>query len=390
MILRIDSINIFALAVAASSAVTIAWSQDAKNASEPAKTATLALAAELPAPRPEEERFTQLLVQGTVGDLMKQTGSPVKRDQHPKHHGCVRATFTIADGLPDALKVGIFREPKTYDAVVRFSNARAQVDNIPDAHGMAIKLLGVDGPSLLKDEADAGTQDFILIDHPVFFAIDPKNLVEFTGARKELAEAKAAGDTAKATATFERFRLQFSILQNMAKLGTPSPLEMTFHSEVPYKFGERAVKYSAVPGPENMSGRSALTQASPDDALRDAMVEHLTTKKKPATFIFQIRLQADPVKMPVEDPTILWETEPIKVATLTIRPHEFARPAQMEFCENLSLSPWHSLEAHCPIGGINRARKMVYEATSKFRHEKNQVPRKEPTIVEVNRLYGMD
>ena len=50
----------------------------------------------------------------------------------------------------------------------------------------------------------------------------------------------------------------------------------------------------------------------------------------------------------------------------------------MTFCENLSYTPWHSLPDHRPIGGINRARKVVYEAISKVRHDYNAVPRREP------------
>jgi hypothetical protein len=163
---------------------------------------------------------------------------------------------------------------------------------------------------------------------------------------------------------------------------------MTFHTQVPSRLGEQAVKYSAVPGSENASGRSALTTDSSKDALREAMVEHLTTKQKPATFAFQVRVQTDPVKMPVENPTVLWDSEPITLATITIKPQEFARTDQLEFCENLSFTPWHGIEAHRPIGGINRARREVYQATSKFRHEKNRVARKEPTIAVLDRLFG--
>ena len=43
----------------------------------------------------------------------------------------------------------------------------------------------------------------------------------------------------------------------------------------------------------------------------------------------------------------------------------------MQHCENLSFNPWHSLPAHRPLGGINRARKVVYPALSKLRHERN-------------------
>ena len=47
-------------------------------------------------------------------------------------------------------------------------------------------------------------------------------------------------------------------------------------------------------------------------------------------------------------------------------------PRQMEFCEDLSNTPWHSLPEHRPIGGINRVRKVVYEVLSKKRHELNK------------------
>ena len=47
-------------------------------------------------------------------------------------------------------------------------------------------------------------------------------------------------------------------------------------------------------------------------------------------------------------------------------------------CENLSFTPWHTLLEHRPIGGIQRARKEIYQTISKVRHELNQQPRKEP------------
>ena len=52
--------------------------------------------------------------------------------------------------------------------------------------------------------------------------------------------------------------------------------------------------------------------------------------------------------------------------------------AQRAFGENLSFTPWHSLPEHRPLGGINRARKIVYAAISTFRHAQNGVPRQEP------------
>ena len=51
----------------------------------------------------------------------------------------------------------------------------------------------------------------------------------------------------------------------------------------------------------------------------------------------------------------------------------------MELCENISMNPWHSIKEHTPLGGMNRTRKIVYQATSKIRHELNRVTPIEPT-----------
>lgn len=314
-----------------------------------------------------------------------QKNRPFERDQHPKHHGAVRAKFAVAAGLPDSLRVGLFREPKTYDAVVRFSNGASHVDNVPDVHGIAIKLLEIQGPSMLKDAADAGTQDFILIDHPVFFAIDSRDLVEVSAVRKAI----AAGDTSKAGA----YKRQLLLAEQFKSYGIPSPLEMSYFSTVPYALGKKdaakkyAVKYSLEPDPNNSSGRPMLTKDSPPDALSAALIEHLMINKKPASFAFRVQLQTDPVRMPVEDPTVPWDSEMTTVATLTIEPQEFNTPELMTFCQDLSFTPWHSIEEHRPLGGINRSRRDVYEATSVLRHEKNGVPRMEPRLADVNRIY---
>ena len=96
------------------------------------------------------------------------------RDAHPKAHGCIRAEFKVNETLPPLLAQGVFIPGKTYQAWIRFSNGSSnakQADIKKDARGMAIKLLEVSGKNL-SDE-NSSTQDFIMINHPVFFANDP-------------------------------------------------------------------------------------------------------------------------------------------------------------------------------------------------------------------------
>src|ERR1700689_4913325 len=90
-----------------------------------------------------------------------------QRDAHAKQHGGVRARFTISASSPTAIREGVFAGTRTYHAWIRFSNAVGTDDKSGLARGMAIKLLGVPGRKILSDEADATTQDFLLVNYPV-------------------------------------------------------------------------------------------------------------------------------------------------------------------------------------------------------------------------------
>ncbi|MBV8382842.1 MAG: hypothetical protein JOZ63_09550 [Planctomycetaceae bacterium] len=107
---------------------------------------------------------------------------PVPRDQHPKHHGCVRAKFVIAEGLEPPYRKGLFQHERVYDAWIRFSNGRQRDDRKGDVHGMAVKVMGVEGPKALPDAPDGLTQDFVMVDHPVFFLRGVEDYADFSDA----------------------------------------------------------------------------------------------------------------------------------------------------------------------------------------------------------------
>ena len=86
--------------------------------------------------------------------------------------------------------------------------------------------------------------------------------------------------------------------------------------------------------------------------------------------------------MPIEDPTVEWTSRWEQVATIEIDSQDFDFPERWEWGNKLSFSPWHALEEHRPLGGINRARKIVYPASSKLRHDNLNAP-KEPTEADI-------
>ncbi len=303
---------------------------------------------------------------------------PAKRDAHAKHHGCVKAEFIVETNLPDELKVGIFREPRTFPTWVRFSNGarESQADAKGDTRGIAIKLLGVEGEKVLEGEKHLQTHDFTLVNHPVFAIRNAQDYLDLFNLRSK-GEKQIIWFFLNSPNPL-RWRLhEFGITQAIQRKKISNPLAIQYWSMVPYQFGAVAAKYSVKP--------TTTTPVSVDRTskhyLHEAMVEHLA--QQPASFDFLVQLQTDPVKMPIEDPTIAWDEalSPYrKVATLTISPQSFDSVEQMQFCENLTYTPWHALPEHRPLGGINRVRRGVYESLAKLRHTLNEVPQEEPTV----------
>lgn len=290
-------------------------------------------------------------------------GTPARRDAHAKAHGCTWAKFTVVDGIAAAQKFGVFAAPKTYPAIIRFSNSDGvpQADSIGDARGMAIKVIGVGGDKVLEEEASAQTQDFITVDHPVFFVRNAADYVEIFKGRPAFLAAHP-----HEKAIFEAIA---------AKPAPQNPLSLRYFSMTPYQVGEKAVKFSVAPCAGQVND-GPLSNA--DNYLAEVLDAQLA--QRGSCFDFFIQTQQNATETPVEDPTIEWTeaaAPPVKVATIEIPPQSIDSDEQTAFCENLSYTPWHG--GFRPLGGINRIRKVVYTTISKLRHEMNAAPRQEPT-----------
>lgn len=305
-------------------------------------------------------------IRGMVQSGFDATGHAF-RDAHRKAHGCVAATFTVPGKLPAQLAQGLFATPRAYNAVIRFSNGsgQSQNDRTGDARGMAIKLMGVGGRKLLQDEASASTQDFLLMNHPVFFV---RNAVDYVGFQKSL----TAGGLPAASWLLGHAFHETATLLAIASKKVINPLQPQYWSVTPSKLGTQQVKFSARP----CAGSTFYTQSDSMDRLRENLEGQLATGG--ACFDFMAQTRTDPARMPIEDPTIEWSDKRspfVPVARIQIPAQT---PEQGEACEVRSYTPWHSIEAHRPLGGIQRVRKEVYLEISRLRHELNGQPRIEP------------
>ena len=335
---------------------------------------------------------------------------PTGRDAHPKHHGCVKGTFTVNPDLDESLRCGICRVPgQRFEIWTRYSNAfKRRHDLTWDARGMAIKLLNA-GPANLSvpdphDPAAPTTQDFLLVSHPVFFARTALDFVDFPAA------VSGSGSFATLVSGLFpyflgwwpwRWRLRGLISLVGSFKWIDDPLGIAYFSQVPYRFGSRRAKFCVRPQhpSKNLRDRRFLllvvkyvsvsmltfgrvTFSRWENLLQDALVKHL--RRREARFDFMVQIGTD--AMPDDDAVVEWDERVspyIKVATITIdrlpEPFDDAAIAEMmQLGEHLSFTPWHALPEHEPLGSINAARRHVYERISSLRHGLNRRLRREP------------
>jgi hypothetical protein len=334
----------------------------------------LALAEERPLPG--EEAFLDSIITSfhrQMSGLWKPGG--YERGGNTKTHGIVRAEFIVHDGLDPAFRHGIFAEPRTYRAWVRFSGPGPYITPDIDDVGfmsISIKLMGVPGPKLMDEEKF--TQDMFGVSTPTFVTPDVR------------ANAQLQIESVKNAAIFyflnlHRPHLLDLIMQGLWVKTQSSPFEAPYFSCVPYLLGDRqAMQYSVWPKTATRTPIPRLPLRPPDNYLRNAMVSALDTGA--VELDFRIQLQTDPFLMPIENAAVLWPDKlspRVSVATLRIPRQTFSSPAQIDFEKRLSYNPWHCIAEHRPLGNQSRARRRMYWALSKFRHDMNAIPHYEPT-----------
>ena len=286
------------------------------------------------------------------------------RDAHPKMHGLVEAEFVVHSDLPDAYKIGVFAQAKTFKTWVRFSNANSAVqpDLKRDIRGIAIKLAEVPGEKLSDESECLDNQDFLLISTNTFLC---NGIQTFDGMVKAIQGSWWQKICFFVThpGVIWQLMTSFKVFAN--------PLQIRYFSCTPYLLGEQAVKYCMTPV---IDTHDFIKPEPPDNFLRLAMKQQLSNA--PAEFMFGIQLQSNPHTMPIEDASVCWNERVspfVPVATLRIPMQDFDTPERNMHGENMRFSPWHCLPVHRPLGSINRARRVVYHSISELRRRVNGV-----------------
>ena len=341
----------------------------------------------------------------------------ILRGVHAKSHGCVAARFRIDDHIDETYQIGLFAEPgRSFDAWIRFSNAdvlrRDDLSKNRMGHrsngsrGMAIKVMDVDG-DIIPSKTAHRDQDFLAINTPSFAFANVRDYLRLNRVLEitELghdptvyflpAAARDAELSSDERATIADKIAQFPIISDLneeeiagtlasarvvreiEKLTVRNPLEIRYYGAAPFAFGAgRVMKFSAAPcTPKEQQPFPEVTDEFPSrDYLRHAVTETLQ-EEDPICLNFQIQVRdADSDGLHMEDATQLWPGELDRyetVARIDIPAPQFPQTTEaIENCEQLAFSPWHTLAAHRPLGGINRLRQQVYFGSATERSAK--------------------
>ena len=325
-------------------------------------------------PQPNEEAHLQSIIDAFSAQ-MRDLWEPgdVPRGGNTKTHGIVRAEFIVRDDLPQHMRRGIYAEPRTFRAWVRFSGPGPYITPDIDDIGfmsIGIKLMGVPGPKLMDDEQH--TLDMFGVSTPTFVTPD-------TNANARL--QKWSYQNAPMFYFFSGRRpLLDGIMQMLWVKTQSSPLEDGYYSCVPYLLGEgQAMQYSVRPRLRSRTKIPNLPKRPPDNYLRDAMVA--TLARQDVEFDILLQVQTDPHLMPIEDNAVLWPQDlspRVPAAVLRIPRQTFDSPEQLQFPRYLSFNPWHTIAEHRPLGNQSRARRRMYKELSVLRQTMNRQPHYEP------------
>ena len=342
----------------------------------------------------EAETFGKIVEVMTKGqNITREKYGKAVRISHAKAHGLLKGELTVPAGLPPELAQGLFARPGTYPVVVRLATAPGELlddSKVSTDRGLAIKVFGVEGPHLPPFE-DTTNQDFVLDTTKQFFCSGVKTFLQSFKPNAEI--ATHLSDTTKGLVS-DAARIANVALNKVGmsseKLGfyghaKKHPMAEEYYSQTPFRYGDYVAKLGVLPVTPGLAELEALPfDPQTPDALREETVRFFKTHA--AEFDLVVQLNTDLEKMPIEDAQAPWSEEesPYRpVARITIPVQDAYAPARVDVVDgNFSFSPAHTLVAHRPLGGINRARLVAYTALSNLRRQENNRPQAEPTSID--------
>lgn len=310
------------------------------------------------------------------------------RSVHAKAHGIIEGKLKVLDGLPAELAQGMFARPGEHAVYIRLSTNAGDI--LPDAialpRGLAMKVVDVEGARL--PDAEGSTQDFVMVNGPIFQAPNPEKflsslkLLARTTDRMEGTKTVLSSVLQTVNKGLEAIGVASPTIQGLGGAPNVDPLGETYFSVTPFRYGAYVAKFRLKPVSPDLTRRTGteIDASVREDAIRETVQAEMQTTV--GEWEFQVQLCRDIEAQPIEDPTVEWKEDEapfVTVARVTAAPQDSWSDAKVQKVdEEMRFSVWTGLAEHQPLGSINRARKDTYRHSAEFRAKFNGCPFHEP------------
>lgn len=295
------------------------------------------------------------------------------RGTHVKTQGIVKGSLEVLPNLPAHLAQGLFsNESKTYPVAMRFANEPTflQDDRAPGPRGVGMKVFEVEGKFLDPVGERTHTQDFTFNNAPILELRDVTNTAQILDIRLRNFDDQKGLE--KELGQREDRDLQFA----PAQLPNQHFLSYTMYSQSAYRYGQYVCKYALFPAAKLQRDLEKVKVTDESDREQHSKWLQDYFSNNSAEYEFRVQLLQDPAKQDVEDTSKEWDESHfpfVTVGKLRIPAgQDCFSPERRTFWEDkVKLNVWYGLEAHRPLGSVNRLRKEVYQASVAKREKMN-------------------
>lgn len=299
------------------------------------------------------------------------------RGTHVKTQAIVKGQLTVLPDLPQHLAQGLFSNGgKKHDVAVRFANEPSflQDDRTAGPRGCGMKVFDVDGNGgNFMDPAGekSHTHDFTFNNAPVLELRDLPTCLEIFQLREKYFDD---GEGLKAELEKRSDKdLQFA----PAQLPNQHFMSYVMYSQSAFRYGDYVAKYALFPTSKLQSELANEFQITEDaDPEQHSKWLREFFQKHDAEFDFRVQLLRNVDEQSVEDCSVEWNEEKYPFETvgrvvLSKDQDSFDAKRRVFWDDKMKLNVWYGLDAHRPLGSVNRLRKSLYERSVAKRTELN-------------------
>jgi hypothetical protein len=270
-----------------------------------------------------------------------------------------RASLHILDDISPELCAGWVQAGRTYPVIVRFSNASPipHPDGRRDLRGVALRIA----------VSDNEQHDLLATNFPVSHARDARQFVAFAKAISggPLQQIFGILRLLLSYGPFEIVRMFRNAYSASSRKIQSLALE-TFWSRGAYRWGETLAVRFLLRGMQ--APGTSLEPTADSQYLSNELAGRLASGD--VRFGLCVQRYRDETSTPIEDGAVEWTEEkaPLeRVAILQIERQDTSTAssrADAARIEDLRFNPWNTTDEFRPLGNLNRARKLAYDASS--------------------------